>query len=300
MRMRLMTCTLAVVVTVLTSQSASACHTCRQTPCVMPQPAYQCVTEMVPYTVYKTKWRTEYETCTKTVMVREPVTNYVERQRVVCKPVYDTIEIPCQRVVCKPIHETDYVTQTYTVCKPVQTTQQVTTYCMQPTTQYVTVPTGRSCGLCHKDPCGCKTVACTTYTRVPVVKDVVCTTMVPETRTRQVPIHRTRYEREVINDVKKITKCRMVQEVVTQKVPCVTWVCVPKTVTKQIPHKVCEQVAVTCYKPVKRMVPCTYAAAPAVEAVPSMQSAPSSQSAPAPSKQSSPSATMQATPTKQG
>ena len=35
----------------------------------------------------------------------------------------------------------------------------------------------------------------------------------------------------------------MVQEVVTEKVPHVTWVCVPKTVTKQIPHKVCEQVA---------------------------------------------------------
>ena len=27
-----------------------------------PQPAYQCVTELVPYTVYKNQWRTEYET----------------------------------------------------------------------------------------------------------------------------------------------------------------------------------------------------------------------------------------------
>ena len=300
MRVRLMTCTLAVMAVALTSQTASACHMCKQNPCVMPQPAYQCVTEMVPYTVYKTKWHTEYETCTKTVMVREPVTNYVERQRVVCKPVYDTIEVPRQRVVCKPIHETDYVTQTYTVCKPVQTTQQVTSYCMQPTTQLVTVPTGHKCGLCHKDPCGCKTVACTTYTRVPVVKDVVCTTMVPETHTRQVPITRTRYVQEVVNDVQKITKCRMVQEVVTQKVPCVTWTCVPKTVTKQIPHRVCEQVAVTCYKPVTRMVPCTYASAPAVEATPSMQAAPSGQMTPAPSIKSTPSATMQAAPTKQG
>ena len=85
-----------------------------------PQPAYQCVTEMVPYTVMKNHWRTEYETVTQTVMVRQPITNYVERQRVVCKPVFDTIEVPRQRVVCKPIHETDYVTQTYTVCKPVQ------------------------------------------------------------------------------------------------------------------------------------------------------------------------------------
>ena len=101
---------------------------------------------------YKKKWHTEYETCTKTVMVREPVTNYVERQRVVCKPVYDTIEVPCQRVVCKPIHETGYVTQTYTVCKPVQTTQQVTTYCMQPTTQLVTVPTATGAAFATRIP----------------------------------------------------------------------------------------------------------------------------------------------------
>ena len=130
----------------------------------------------------------------------------------------------------------------------------------------MTVPTGHRCGLCHKDPCGCKTVACTTYTKVPVVKDVVVTRMVPETQTRQVPVHRTRYVQEVVNDVQRITKCRMVQEVVTEKVPHVTWVCVPKTVTKQIPHKVCEQVAVTCYRKVSRMVPCgavEYAAAPA-------------------------------------
>jgi hypothetical protein len=249
-------------------------------------PAYQCVTEMVPYTVYKNVWRTEYETCTKTVMAREPITNWVERQRVVCKPVYDTIEIPCQRVVCKPIHETSYVNQTYTVCKPVQTTQQVTTYCMQPSTQLVTVPVGRQCGICHKDPCGCAVVAQTCYTPVPVVKDVVVTTMVPEVKTRQVPVTHTRYVKEVVNDVRRVTKCRMVQEVVTQKVPCVTWTCVPKTVTKQIPHRVCEQVAVTRYKPVSRMVPCVYAPAPTV--APSTQAAPSSQATPAaqaPSKQ---------------
>ncbi len=297
MRVRLMGCVVAVLVVSMTSQTASACHKCKQNPCVLvaPQPAYECVTEMVPYTVMKNHWRTEYETVTKTVMVRQPITNYVERQRVVNKPVYDTIEVPRQRVVCKPIHETDYVTQTYTVCKPVQTTQQVTSYCMQPTTQLVTVPTGHRCGLCHKDPCGCMTVAQTTYTPVPVVRDVVTTTMVPETQTRQVPIHRTRYVQEVVNDVQKITKCRMVQEVVNEKVPCVTWTCVPKTITKQIPHRVCEQVAVTCYKPVTRMVPCAavapvgYASAPAV--------APSIQAAPAPSSQGVPS--IQAAPSKQ-
>src|SRR5271157_316007 len=126
MRVRLMGCVVLVLAIAMMSQTALACHKCKQNPCVLvAQPAYQCVTELVPYTVLKNQWRTEYETVEKTVMVREPITNYVERQR----------------VVCKPIHETDYVTQTYTVCKPVQTTQQVTSYCMQPTTQIVTVPT---------------------------------------------------------------------------------------------------------------------------------------------------------------
>jgi hypothetical protein len=286
MRMQL-GCLTAALAVLAGSQTATACHLCRQTPCVMP--AYQCVTEMVPYPTYKNVWRTEYTTCTKTVMAREPVTNWVERQRVVCKPVYDTIEIPCQRVVCKPVSETNYVNQTYTVCKPVQTTQQVTTYCYQPTTQLVTVP-GRKCGICHKDPCGCQVVAQTCYTPVPVVKDVVVTTMVPETHTRQVPVTKTHYVQEVVNDVRRVTKCRMVQEVVNEKVPCTTWVCVPKTITKQIPHRVCEQVAVTCYKPVSRMVPCTYAAAPVPtsQAAPSSQGVPSGQAAPAaqaPSKQ---------------
>lgn len=291
MRVRFLTVAAAVAVAAA-SQTAMACHTCKRNPCVIPapQPAYTCVTELVPYTVMKTRWRTEYDTVTKTVMVREPVTNYVERQRVVCKPVYDTVEVPRQRVVCKPITETDYVTQTYTVCKPVQTTTQVTSYCLQPTTTYQTVPVRKKCGLCHRDPCGCKTVACTTYTKVPVVKDVVTTTMVPETQTRQVPVTRTRYVQEVVNDVQRITKCRMVQEVVTEKVPCTTWVCVPKTITKQVPRKVCEQVPVTCYKKVSRVVPCV-AAAPVEYAAPAV--APSTQ-APAPSTQAAP------VPTKQG
>ena len=292
MRVRLIGCLAAVLAVTMTARTASACRLCGHNPCVMP--AYQCVTEMVPYTVMKPVWRTEFEQVTCTVMVREPVTNYVERQRVVCKPVYHTIEVPCQRVVCKPIQETSYVTRTYCVAKPVRTTQQVTTYCMQPTTQLVTVQAKRGlCGICHKDPCCCQTVAQTCYTPVPVVKDVVVTTVVPETKTRQVPVYHTRYVQEVVNDVRKITQCQMVQEVVTEKVPCVTWRCVPKTITRQIPHRVCDQVAVTCYRRVSRMVPCTYetVAAPSSQVVPSTQAAPSSQAAPstqapaAPSKQ---------------
>jgi 1-deoxy-D-xylulose-5-phosphate synthase len=71
-----------------------------------------------------------------------------------------------------------------------------------------------------------------------------------------------------------------------------------KTVTKQIPHKVCEQVPVTAYKKVSRMVPCApveYAATPVV--------APTIQAAPAPSIQAAPAPSIQggvpATPSKQ-
>ncbi len=153
------------------------------------------------------------------------------------------------------------------------------------------VHAGRTCGLCHRDPCGCKTVACTTYTKVPVVNNVVVTRMVPETQTRQVPVTHTRYVQEVVNDVRRIRQCRMVQEVVTDRVAHVTWTCVPKTITKQIPHRVCEQVPVTCYRKVTRIVPCAavqYAAAPTV--APSIQAAPapSMQAAPAPSTQGAP------------
>ena len=67
MRVRLMGCVVAVLAVAMTSQTASACHMCKQNPCVLvaPQPAYQCVTEMVPYTVMKNHWRTEYETVTQ-------------------------------------------------------------------------------------------------------------------------------------------------------------------------------------------------------------------------------------------
>src|SRR3954464_15479352 len=101
MRVRFMGCMAAVLMFALSAQTASACHSCKRNPCVMPapQPAYQCVTELVPYTVYKNHWRTEYEAVTRGVRVGEPVTNYVERQRVVCRRVYDTVEVPRQRMV---------------------------------------------------------------------------------------------------------------------------------------------------------------------------------------------------------
>ncbi len=229
-------------VAVLTfSEAATACHTCHKTPCVLapaPAPAYQCVTEMVPYTVYRQRTRTEFRPVTETIMVRVPETTYVERQRTICKPVWDTTYE--QRVVnvCRPVTETTVVNQEIAICKPVTTTRQVTEYCMQPTTTLVTVPVAQKCGHCGKvkPSCTCQVVAQTCYTPVPVVRDVVETQMVREVEVRPIKVFTTHIEREqkVVNV--PIRHCRMVQEVVTERIPHTTFHCEPKTITRQVPY----------------------------------------------------------------
>jgi hypothetical protein len=269
MRERVLGLTTVLIVGVVASETASACSICHQTPCCLPaQPAYKCVTELVPYTVMKTRMRIDYKPVTETVMARVPETHFIERQRVVCKPVFDTTTIQKTVVVCKPVFDTKMVSQTVTVCKPVSTTRQVTDYCMQATTQLVTVPVRGCCGLCGKPKgsCGCATVAQVCYKPVPVVRDVVETHFVPEVQTRQVPVTSCRMvqEQKVVNI--PITHCRLVQEVVTDKIPVTTWRCEPKTVTKQIPIPVCETVPVTCYRPVVKMVAVTPPVAPSGQA----------------------------------
>src|SRR5262245_32624615 len=122
MRVRVGRFVAAVAVIMLASETASACSTCHRTPCVLaapaPGPSYQCVTEMVPYTVMKTRMRVDYQPVTETVMVRVPETTFVERQRVVCKPVFDTVMVPWRRIVRKPVFDTHVVNQTVTVCRP--------------------------------------------------------------------------------------------------------------------------------------------------------------------------------------
>jgi YTV len=255
--------------------TASACHTCQKNPCVLvAAPAMQCVTEMVPYTVYKQRKRIEFETVTETIMVKVPETTYIERQRCVKKPVWDTQYVQREVSFCRPVHETTMVTQQYTVCKPVSTTRQVTEYCMQPSTSLVTVPVvAKKCG--HTVACGCQTVAQTTFTPVPVVKDVVETHMVSEVMSRQVPVTTTHMVRETKIETVPIRTCRIVPEIVTDRIPVTTFHCEPKVVTRQIPHPVCETVAETCYRPVKTMVPVIYAPAPAPIPAP----APSTQAA---------------------
>jgi hypothetical protein len=274
----------AVVVLSLGGESASACSTCHQNPCVLAAPATKCVTEMVPYTVMKTRTRCDYQPVTETVMVRVPETTWVERQRVVCKPVYDTTKVTKQIVVCKPVYDTTYVQQCVTVCKPVTTTCQVTETCMQPVTQLVTVPVGGKCSLCGKvkPACGCATVTKTCYQPVSVVRDVTVTRMVPETQTRQVPVTTCRMVKEVKTIEVPVTTCHMVQEVVTEKCPRTTFRCEPKQVTRMVRVPVCETVPVTCYRPVTHVVACTQEPATVAYATGQTAAAPSAQAPPSP------------------
>ena len=64
-----------VLLVSLAGETVIACHVCKQTPCVItpaPAPAFECVTEMVPFTVMKTKTRVDLvPVCTKTVMEKK-------------------------------------------------------------------------------------------------------------------------------------------------------------------------------------------------------------------------------------
>src|SRR4051794_10042432 len=97
----------AAVALLLAPGTASACHKCHRNPCVLapaPAPTVQCVTEMVPYTTYRTRTRTEFRPVTETIMARVAETHFVERQRVVCKPVYDTTYVQRTVSFCRPVH----------------------------------------------------------------------------------------------------------------------------------------------------------------------------------------------------
>ena len=84
-----------VLLVSLAGETVIACHVCKQTPCVItpaPAPAFECVTEMVPFTVTKTKTRVDLVPAyTKTVMKTKLETVYDEQTRNVCKPVFDTV-----------------------------------------------------------------------------------------------------------------------------------------------------------------------------------------------------------------
>ncbi len=291
MRIRVKGLFIALIAAGLSPQVAEACHTCKRVPCVVaaPAPAFQCVTEMVPYQVTRPRTRVDFVPVSQTIMVKEPIKQEVQYQRAVCKPVYDSVIVPRTRQVCRIEYDTVLVNKAVVQCRPVTTTRQVTEYCMQPSTQWVTVRTKGHCGLCGKNPCGgvCKTIAQTCNT--PVTRNVVETCYVQEVINTQVPVKQGRVVWEEKTENVKYTTCRMTTEFITEKrLVTVGFQCVPKTVTRQVPVKSCELVTETCYRPVKRMVP-VVCAVPAPVVVPTAQAAPSAQAV-TPAPQAAPSA----------
>ena len=139
-----------VFMVALAGESCHACHKCKQTPCALvapPAPAFECVTEMVPCTVMKTKTRVDLvPVCTRTVMETKLELTYDEQVRTACKPMFDTVFQTRCYTVCRPVCETTMVCQPYRVCRPVTTTKQVTEYCLKPYTELTTVPVKTKCG----------------------------------------------------------------------------------------------------------------------------------------------------------
>jgi len=251
----------SALVLIASGGSAEACHKCRKTPCVLaaapPAPMVQCVTEMVPQTVYRTRTRMESRPVVETIMTRVADTRFVERPRIVCKPVFDTSYVQRTVFTCRPVSETTMVNQEIMVCRPVQTTQQVVETTYQASTQLVSVPARvPTCGRCGKTrySCGCVTVAETCYTPVSTVRDVVVTQMAAERQARQVPVTSTRMVSESRVENVPVRTCRMVAETVVDRIPITTFRCEPRQVTRMVPYPVCETVAETVYHPVQRMV----------------------------------------------
>ena len=226
---------LAAVLMAMTAEAAWACPQCRQNPCVMPvmdtKPAVKFVIEPVQYTVLVQRVRVDYREETTTVMKRMPETTYTEVQRVVCRPKVETTMITKQIPIRRPEFDTHFVTETYTTCRPVQTTRRVTEIEMRPTSKLVSVvaPTVAACAAKRSRPAPARTSALTCVTPVPVVREVVETSMVPEVRTRQVPVTTCRMVQDVQTVEVPVTHVSMVQEVVTDRVPHVTIKCVPET-----------------------------------------------------------------------
>ena len=250
-----------VLLVSLGGETVIACHVCKQTPCVLtpaPAPAFECVTEMVPFTVMKTKTRVDLVPAyTKTVMKTKLETVYDEQTRNVCKPVFDTVfETRCV-TVCRPVCETTMECQPFRVCRPVTTTRQVTEYCLRPFTELVTVPVKTKCSRCgHTEGgCTCQTVARTCYKRVPLVREVPETHMVTEVQNQIVPVVHWRMVTEQRIEKVPVTICRMVNEVVRIRVPRLVVECEPTTLIYKRAVLTCEEIPVTVYRPVVKMVP---------------------------------------------
>jgi hypothetical protein len=211
---------------------------------------------------------------TKTVTETKIDIEYDEQIHPVCRVVFDTVLQTRCVTVCRPVCETTMVCQPYKVCRPVTRTRQVTEYCLQAYTECVTVPVKGKCGHSgHAVECStCQTVARTCYRRVPVVREVTETCMVTEVQTQMVPVVHWRMVTEQRVETCPVPVVRMVNETVRVRVPRMVIRCVPKTLVYKKAVLSCEEIPVTVYRPVVKMVP---VAAPSPQAVPTPQGVPS-------------------------
>lgn len=267
------------------AEACQVCHrpACAGVPACQVMPAYQCVTEMVPYTVMQTRTRVDWHEQKCTVMVPVPHTTWVERPVTICVPKFETVPVTHRYTVCRLVPETTMVNQTVTVCDPVQSTQMVTETSWQATTRTVAVPvrTAKGCGLgvlCgkrHGAPCtGCQYVTQTCYNPVPVTRAVTTTSYVPRTVTRAVPVTTCRWVSEEKVVTTNVVRCLGIEQRQEMKrFPCTTVSIEAREISRMIPTMTPECVPVTCYRPVTRVVPVTYAPAAMPSIAPSGQGA---------------------------
>jgi hypothetical protein len=210
---------------------------------------------------------------TKTVTETKIDIVYDEQIQPVCRTIFDTVFQTRCVTVCRPVCETKMVCQPYTVSRPVTKTRQVTEYCLQPFTEYVTLPVKGMCGHSgHAAGCGtCQTVARTCYRRVPVVREVTETCMISEVRTQMVPVAHWRMVPEQRIEPCPVTVVRMVNDTVRVRVPRMVVRCVPKTLVYRKAVLTCDEIPVTVYRPVVKMVPVV---SPCPQAVPTPQGGP--------------------------
>jgi hypothetical protein len=266
----------------LASETAKACHTCKQNPCVLapPEPSYECVIENVPVTVMKTKTKVDLVPVkSKTIMETRLETTYVDEKRTICWPTFETKMETRHYTVCKPVYETTMVPQQFMVGRPVTTTRQVTEYCLKPFTEQVTVPVKTKCGSCGHPGggCTCRTLARTCYRLVPVVREVTETTMVSEVQTQMVPVVHCRMVPEQRSEQVPVVTRKMKTEDIHFKVPMITSKRVPKTLVWKTAVVSCVEVPVTVYRPVMKMVPvypCDVEASPQAVPAPQTQASP--------------------------
>jgi hypothetical protein len=261
----------SILAVLLAGETVFACDTCRQTPCVIttqPAPKFTYVTEMVPFTVMKTKTTVDLvPVCTETIFQTKIDTVYDEQIMNVCKPVFDTVFHERNVTICRPVSETTMVCQPYRVCRPVTTTQQVVEYDLNVRTERVVVTGKAHCG--HSGgSCTCNTMVRTCVERVPVVREITKTNWVTEMHTQMVPVVHCRMETEQRVEKVPVTVCRMVNQVVRVQVPRLVFRNEPKTVVYKTAVLTCTEVPVTVYRPVTKTVPIVE---PSPQAIPSSQ-----------------------------